>query len=195
MTRCLDERALADVFAGGGYTREVAHLAACVACRGRYRALERDLAIVRAALREPPPELPYRREPQTERSDRGEWGPVWLCQTGRGERSPRATAWLGTAAVAVAAAMAIVVVLRASGAPGRRHASGAPQRYALAAHGRRAEMADAMDDVSAALFATGDGRSFALRRDVPDYLHATAALSGGWPCTDGLGLGSDCMSD
>jgi hypothetical protein len=50
MSGCLSDAALARVMAELGTTEEHAHLATCVTCTGRYRALTRDMDVIRHVL-------------------------------------------------------------------------------------------------------------------------------------------------
>ena len=184
MKRCLGERKLATLFAGGGSAAERQHLGACLACRGRYRALEREMEIACGALRLGPPPGDSAVAPRTPSAERaGSW---------------RLRGWLPPMTPAMTAAAAILTIavgwmaLRSApwSSPGRLAAGGPP---AAIADDRHTELATAAREISAALFATGDGRRLALRDELPDYLQASAALGGAWPCSDGDGLGEDCV--
>ena len=54
MTACLSERELVELATGDGDATMRAHAAACAGCTARLGALERDLSLLRVALREAP---------------------------------------------------------------------------------------------------------------------------------------------
>lgn len=66
MSRCLSDAALARVMAELGTSDERAHLATCVTCARRYRALTHDVDVIRHVLATTP-EPPARAVPQARR--------------------------------------------------------------------------------------------------------------------------------
>ncbi|MBX3023906.1 hypothetical protein KF840_03250 [bacterium] len=63
MNACLSERILVELATGDGTAALRAHVAACPDCAGRLQALERDLSLVRVALRDAPGRVAARRQP------------------------------------------------------------------------------------------------------------------------------------
>jgi len=55
MNKCLSDQALLQCYGGDGAADELAHLKKCLACAGRYGALEADLSRISQALEAPPP--------------------------------------------------------------------------------------------------------------------------------------------
>ena len=58
MTACITERQLVALATGDGDTASRAHTAACTACAARLAALDRDLSLLRVALRDAPASAP-----------------------------------------------------------------------------------------------------------------------------------------
>ncbi|HSQ00055.1 MAG TPA: hypothetical protein VL049_22755 [Candidatus Dormibacteraeota bacterium] len=65
MTACVTERQLIELATGDGDGTTRAHAAACAACAARLAALDRDLSLLRVALRDAPAPVPatVRRRP------------------------------------------------------------------------------------------------------------------------------------
>lgn len=62
MTRCLEEKSLLMLNAGGGTSEQRLHLESCALCNRRYERITRELESIACALRqEPPPDLPMNR--------------------------------------------------------------------------------------------------------------------------------------
>jgi|SRR5215469_9402630 len=55
MNKCLSDQALLQCYMGDGAADELAHLKKCLACGGRYGALQADLSRISEALETPPP--------------------------------------------------------------------------------------------------------------------------------------------
>ena len=55
MNRCLSDPVLLQCYTGEGAADDLAHLKNCLACAGRYKQLDRDMAMITQALEAPPP--------------------------------------------------------------------------------------------------------------------------------------------
>lgn len=167
MKRCLSERRLAWLVAGGGSEADRAHVGSCLQCASRKRAIDRDLAAVSTILRAAPSA-----ESETIAAR------LWRSRLLR-------TAFAPAAAFAAAATIALWI-------SGVRPPISVPGRTARFTSVDAAETRDAASELAAALFDLGDGRSATIDEPVPAYVYASAAIGGGWPCSDANGLGSDC---